>query len=55
LRPGRFSEHHVAQGSPVVGVGDTVVTWLVVGIIDRPMRGDFTVTRWVGVYNGRIR
>jgi hypothetical protein len=38
-------------GAPSHDVGDTVVTWLLVGTIDRPMRGDFTVTQWVGVYN----
>ena len=41
-----------AAGSPSHDAGDTVATWLLVGTIDRPMRGDFTVTQWVGVYNG---
>jgi hypothetical protein len=40
-----------AAGSPSHDVGDTVVTWLLVGTIDRPMRSDYTVTQWVGVYN----
>ncbi len=38
-------------GAPSHDVGDTVVTWLVVGTIDRPMRGDFTVTQWVSLHN----
>ena len=41
-----------AAGAPSHDTGDTTVTWLVVGTIDRPMRGDYTVTQWVGVYNG---
>jgi len=39
-----------AAGPPSHDVGDTVVTWLLVGTIDRPMRGDFTVSQWIGVY-----
>lgn len=39
-------------GAPSHDTGATTVTWLVVGTIDRPMRGDYTVTQWVGVYNG---
>ena len=39
-------------GSPSHDAGDTVVTWLLVGTIDLPMRGDYTVAQWVGVYNG---
>lgn len=39
-------------GCPSHDVGDTVVSWLVVGTIDRPMRGDFTVTQWVSLHNG---
>lgn len=38
-------------GSPSHDIGDTVVTWLLVGTIDRPMRGDCTVTQWVSVSN----
>jgi hypothetical protein len=41
-----------AAGAPSHDTGDTTATWLVVGTIDRPMRGDYTVTQWVGVYNG---
>jgi hypothetical protein len=41
-----------AAGSPSHDVGDTVVSWLLVGTIDRPMRGDYTVTQWIGLYNG---
>jgi hypothetical protein len=41
-----------AVGSPGHDVGDTSVTWQLVGIIDRPMRGVYTVTQWVGIYNG---
>ena len=47
-----FSLPVPAAGSPTHDVGDTVITWLLVGTIDRPMRGDYTVTQWVGVYNG---
>jgi len=25
---------------------------MLVGTIDRPLRGDYTVTQWVGVHNG---
>jgi hypothetical protein len=39
-------------GCPSHDVGDTVVSWLVVGTIDRPMLGDFTVTQWVSLHNG---
>ena len=39
-------------GSPSHDVGDTVMGWLLVGTIDRPMRGDYTVTQRVGVYTG---
>ena len=38
--------------SPTHDTGNTSVTWLLVGTIDRPMRGDFTVTQWGGVYSG---
>jgi hypothetical protein len=40
------------SGSPSHDVGDTAVIWMLVGTVDRPMRGDFTVAQWVGVYNG---
>jgi hypothetical protein len=40
-------------GAPSHDLGDTVVTWLLAGIIDRPMRGDYRVAQWIGVYNGR--
>ena len=39
-------------GSPSHDIGDTVITWLIVGTIDRPMRGDYTVTQWVSLHNG---
>jgi Arrestin (or S-antigen), N-terminal domain/SpoOM protein len=56
LEPGRplaydFTLPVPEAGSPSHDLGDTVVMWLVVGTIDRPMRGDYTVTKWVGVYN----
>jgi hypothetical protein len=41
-----------AAGSPTHDVGDTAITWSLVGTIDRPLQGDYTVTRGVGVYNG---
>jgi len=41
-----------ATGTPSHAHGDTEVTWQLVGTVDRPMRGDFTVTQWVGMYNG---
>lgn len=41
-----------AAGSPSHDVAQTVVAWLLVGTIDRPMRGDYTVTQWVSLHNG---
>ena len=38
-------------GAPSHDVGDTVITHLIVGTIDRPMRGDFTVSQWVSLHN----
>jgi hypothetical protein len=38
---------------PTHDTGDTSITWMLRGTIDRPMRGDYCVTQWVGVYNGR--
>jgi hypothetical protein len=39
-------------GAPSHDVGDTAITHLIVGTIDRPMRGDFTVSQWVSLHNG---
>jgi hypothetical protein len=57
LTPGQPVKYDFAvpipqTGAPSHDIGDTVITWLIVGTIDRPMRGDFTVTQWVSLHNG---
>ena len=57
LRPGfpvtfDFALPVPQMGAPSHDLGDTVVTWMVVGTIDRPMRGDYTVSQWVSLHNG---
>ena len=41
-----------ASNSPSHDTGESTVTWMIVGTVDRPMRGDYTVIQWVSLHNG---